>query len=578
MARAWLRPMRSCAVAVLLLAGCAGPAAPDAARVADQPSRAMATVYGAAGRVSGSLAVLDTGNGRWMIDCGAEMLETTGPDSPPAQPPTAPPDSLPVDPKTITAAFITHAHTDHVGRLPLLVEGGFRGPIFLTPATAELLPVMLHMQVRYDRGRTRDWAWSRQSLERARAGGRLLSVHWHAACRYRAAIAPANLRSAQCSLDALADRFQREGQPVQVAPCQRCAEEEVAAIVACCRRVEYERPWEVARGVRVTLRDAGHIPGSASVLFEVTVEGRERRVLFSGDVGNDLSALFAGPRPAPAADAVFLETTYGPTLRDPSVLEERAEFRRAVGEAVRRGHVAWIPVFALDRTQKILYELHVAQRERLLPDGVPIYCASSTARELTVVYRKHQQAGWFREEVASDPEAWSPRGLRASASLPKNLPRPCVLLTTSGMMDQGWSRQMVDRLLPDEAVSVFLVGYQEPSSPGGLLKKAVGLMAEGTRDQAGRAPPAAKRPRDPVLELDGRRIAVRAAVRAYRCFSGHADAKEMDAWLARVPPNAPLILVHGGPWELSARAAQLRDRGRKRVVVAAPGRPIDLLE
>jgi metallo-beta-lactamase family protein len=353
--------------------------------------------------------------------------------------------------------------------------------------------------------------------------------------------------------------------------------------MALCRRIGYDKPMEVAPGVSVTMLYAGHIPGAASVLFEMRVGEKKRRVLFSGDVGNDLSPLFAGPKPAPDVDAVFVETTYGPTLRDPSVNEERAQFRRAVGEAVDRGRVAWIPLFALDRTQKILHELRLAQKEGTLSERVPIYCTSSTALEITAIYRQHRQDGWFRDSVASDPLAWSPGGLRKSPGLPKNLPRPSVLLTTSGMLDNGPSRTLVSRLVPDKSTAIFLVGYQDPASPGGMLMKAAGLLREGTRDQASLTRAAAGLPSDnakkpqaaAVLELDGQ-IPVRAAVRYFRCFSAHGDAKDMDAWLSKIHRGATVILVHGGPWELTTRAEQLIKQGWRDVRIAKPGEPIEL--
>lgn len=562
----------------------AQPPAPSAPAIPAAPSRLVATVYGGAGQVSGSLSVLDTGNARWMIDCGSYSPEGEGVKIERQQRAVQQSASLPVDPRSIAALFLTHAHTDHAGRIPLLVEAGFRGPIYLTGATADLLPPMLRMQIRYDESRVRVWCWSKQARERAAGGQRSLNVHWHANCRYRASIAPANLDTARATLDELESRLHRDDSELRVTVCQRCVEEEVAAILALCRRLPYGQRLELAPGVTVQLRYAGHIPGSASVLFDVAISGRTRRVLFSGDIGNDLSPLFAGPQPATAVDAVFIETTYGDTFRDPSVLEERAQFRRLVGEVVRRSDVAWIPVFALDRTQKILHELRLAQQEKSLSEQVPIYCSSPTALELTSLYRQHQQDGWFRDAVARDPAAFQPAGLRRSDHMPKNLPRPCILLTTSGMIENGWSRRLLDRLAPETWATIFLVGYQDPLSPGGLLKKTMGLMREGSRDQANmpapvgvqtpRAPDAGRAP--PVLDLSGQKIPVRASVRAYRCFSGHADAKEMDAWLAKVPRNAAVTLVHGGPEELRTRAAQLVRQGWKNVRIAKPGEPIEL--
>jgi metallo-beta-lactamase family protein len=254
-----------------------------------------------------------------MIDCGSSAPEREGEKEDRPGPDAKQPAALPVDAASVAAVFLTHAHSDHVGRLPLLVEAGFRGPIYLTDATAELLPLMLRMQVRYDEARPRNWAWSKQAYERARSGERPVTVHWHADCPYRGAISRENLDLARLSLGELTARFARQDPAVDASLCRRCGEAEVASIVALCRRVGYDKPMEVAQDVSVTMLYAGHIPGSASVFFEVRVGEKKRRVLFSGDVGNDLSPLFAGPRPAPDVDAVFVETTYGPTLRDPSV-------------------------------------------------------------------------------------------------------------------------------------------------------------------------------------------------------------------------------------------------------------------
>lgn len=563
------------AVAVAWLNGCAtGQPSPE-------PSKVVVVVHGAAGEVGGSLSVLDTGNGRWMIDCGAEAPEREGGDSPKQTSDRLA--TLPVESRSITAVFLTHAHTDHVGRLPLLVEDGYSRPIFATRATLELLPVMLRMQIRYDEGRKRKWSWSMGSLERSQRGQKPTTVHWHSACRYRAAISPENLRSVTASLDELGRRFEQDAPGVEIRLCQRCVQEETASILALCRPLEYDATTEVAPGVAVRLLDAGHIPGSASVLFEVRLAGARRRVLFSGDVGNDLSPLFAGPKPAPDVDAAFIETTYGPTFRDPSVNEERALFRRLVGKAVDRGAVAWIPAFALDRTQRILHELCLAQREGALSPDVPIYCSSPTAAEITAIYKRNRCNGWFRDTLANDPAAWSPSGLRSTPGLPERLPRPSVLLTTSGMLDAGASHALVGKLVPQASAAIFLVGYQEPESAGGRLMKAAGLLPEGTRDLASlktasrpATADAAPKSSTAFLDWDQQKLPVCAAVHYFRCFSAHADAKEMDAWLSKVHRQATLVLVHGGPWELAGRQRQLTQQGWQDVRIAKPGEPIDL--
>lgn len=319
------------------------------------------------------------------------------------------------------------------------------------------------------------------------------------------------------------------------------------------RRWNYGAVIETAPGVRATFLDAGHIPGSASVLMEVTLGERMRRVLFSGDLGNGLSPLQPGPRPVPECDAAFIECTYGTVRREESVKRQRADFRRAVAEAVARGDVVWIPCFALDRTQKILYELHVAQREKLLPERLPIYCPSPTAKEVTAVYNEHRHDGWFGPEIAGDENAFAPNDVRGTVPSFQRLPRPCVILSTSDMLMAQWMRGLLVNLLPETLTSVFLVGYQDPGSAGDLLKQGVG-----------------------EVEIDGGRVPVRAKVRAFQCFSGHGDSADIDAWLTNVSKQATLVLVHGGQEELKTRAEQLRRQGRGRIVIAKPGESLDL--
>ena len=276
-------------------------------------------------------------------------------------------------------------------------------------------------------------------------------------------------------------------------------------------------------------------------------------MLFSGDLGNTLSPLLPGPRPAPPCDAAFVETTYGTAHRGPSVKQQRAEFRRAVAEAVAHGGVVWIPCFSLDRTQKIFYELHLAQQEKLLPEKLPIYCPSPTAREVTALYNAHRQSGWFSPQIAADPLSFTPSEVHTTVPSAKRLPHPCIIISTSDILLTEWMRRLLSGLLPEPSTAVLLVSYQDPDSAGGLLKQG-----------------AAK------LDIDGQAVPVRAKVQSFQCFTGHGDATDIDAWLADVPQTATIVLVHGDKEELDARAAQLRQQGRRRVIVARPGETINL--
>ncbi len=528
------------------------------ANAGEAPSKLVVTCWGAAGWVSGSLHLLDTGNGRWMIDCGtvfAEGPQTDGWERDEAQSGSeARFTPIPVEAAGIDALLLTHAHADHCGRVPLLVNSGFSGPIIATQATFALLGPMLGNAVRFDLHQPRAWIWSDRSRANAQREGRRLTVHWQE-CGYATKIADRNRATLTATGEKLEEHLAGLVPPLKATFCRMCIKAEVDSIMGRVRTVEYREPIRLAPGVRAGLLDAGHIPGSASVMMEVELGGNRFRILFSGDLGSDLSPVLAGPSPAPNADAVFVEATYGAARRGPEVAGERDRFRRQVGEVVRRNGIAWIPCYALDRTQRILYELHLAQREELLPDTLPIYCASPTAKEITALYRDNRRAGWFRDAVAGDAEAFSPREVLTTIPSHAKLPKPCIVISTSDMVYTAWMQSLLRQLLPEASTAVLLVGYCDPRSAAGRLKA-------GARE----------------LSIDGQATPVAAAVHSFGCFSGHGDATDIDRWLGNIAPSAPIFLVHGAPEELSARADQLRELGRRSVHVPEPGRPIDLIE
>lgn len=487
-----------------------------------------------------------------MVDCGAFFPDGEGGEAEyEAEQLSA---TLPVGAAAVDALLLTHAHSDHCGRVPLLVNSGFRGPILATPPTARLLEPMLGSAVRFDRQQERTWAWSERSRAKAQRTGRHLTIHWRD-CRFAQSIAPHNLATETGNAADLDRRLAQFERPVAPMLCRECIKAEVGAILDQVRRVEYEEPIYLAPGVRAGLLDAGHIPGSAGVVLEVELDGERWRVLFSGDLGADLSPVLAGPRPAPNVDAVFVEATYGDTRREPAVRGEREQFRRRVGEAVARGGVVWIPCFALDRTQRILYELRLAQEEGLLPESLPIYCPSPSAKDITAIYRENRQAGWFRDDVAENADAFTPREIVTTVPSPAKLPRPCILISTSDITYTEWMRTMLRALLPEASTTMLLVGYSDPHTAAGRLKAGV-----------------------EELMVDGQPTSVAAAVHAFGCFSGHGDATDIDRWLGNIAPSAPILLVHGGPEELQLRAAQLRETGRRSVHIPEHGKPIDLVE
>ena len=542
-----------------------------------------ATVYGAAGRVGGSLTIIEADQGRWMVDCGSYYPDGNGTALERAAAAEKLNQELPLHSTSVDGLFLTHAHIDHIGRTLLLVRNGYSGPIYLTAATAVLAPVMLRSQARYDSSRTRKWSWSRRS----KVPNSYIKCHWEEECEWISKIADKNLATRICSLADLEATIR----PIAAFACKVCADIEVARVSRLFQVHGYGVPFYPANGVEAILLDAGHIPGSASVLLNITTTKGLKKILVSGDLGNNLSNLFKGPDPAPPVDAVIVETTYGSKSRDQKVENEFEQFRHAVANAVTNSGRVWIPAFALDRTQKILNQLAIAQAEGVLLKDIPIYCYSPTAKEISRLYREKLDPNCFRPEIVSNPKSFSPVGLiegfpdseddqskdRRHIKAPRG---PCILITTSGMMDSAFSEALLPELMGDVKTSIFLVGWQDPKSPGGQLK-ALQLIAEKNKKQDSQSPEELKAMmiamwiwfwEDPKsISFKGTNYIVRAALKKFDCFSGHGDSHDIDSWLDRSARGIPLVLVHGDGEKLQSRFEDLTEKGWTDVRIARPG-------
>jgi metallo-beta-lactamase family protein len=334
---------------------------------------------------------------------------------------------------------------------------------------------------------------------------------------------------------------------LEVSPCKVCASEQAKGIEERFVTLSFgERP-RITRGVHATFLQAGHIPGSASIFIEIERLGKTTRVLFSGDLGNDFSRLQRGPPPAPEADFFFVESTYGAARSGIDPLTELQRFHQEISERISNQEgIVWIPAFALDRTQKILYEIEFLKKEGKIPKDTPVYCPSPLAKEITGIYHENKARGWFKDSVSEteDPFGWERGPLQFRLPRGKEKMRPHILVTTSGMMGQAYSRSLLAELLPKNNVSLLIVGYQSDGTPGREIE-------EGAR----------------FLEIDGRSIPVNAKVLKFHCFSGHASAEQIDRWLKHIDKDVPLFLVHGEPESLKVRQNDLAEKGHSDVKI-----------
>ena len=480
------------------------------------------TFYGGAGHVGGSCALVESGGYRMLVDCGSAYgvdHSTTN-----AQGKSA----FAFDPATINCLLLTHAHQDHAGRVPELVQAGFRGTICATAPTRDLLALAWPSQVLYDESVRRNWR------------GRSRKVHWRADCEWGSKIAAHNRRSftgTRAELDEHMVKMSPEASALSA--CHVCLEQEVAAILAEFKCAPYGVSTKIGP-FTVTFRPVKHIPGSSAIYI---AEGTNTLV-FSGDLGTPRSHFVREIEPARKADAVFVESTYGDASAggDAASEAEYARFRTEVGETVRCGGIAWVPAFALDRSQRVLYEISQGMSRGEIPADAPVYMLSSTARNITRAYIEHPE--WFDVDVASVSNLFSRTKSRFSPT--KHVKGGGILLTTSGMMDAGSSLTLLPSLATDPAVRVCLVGYQSPGTHGHSLRTGAKEIAVG-----------------------GQKVPVRCAVSSYSCFGGHGDATENDAWLVN-NRKSRIFLIHGDADALATRRQGLVSRFGSAVEVVEP--------
>ena len=502
----------------------------------------VVTYYGGAEGVSGSLAVIRTRDGNFILDCGSFYPE--GEDEPDQLKAIANRhnQTLPRNVTNAHALLLTHAHADHIGRVPLLVRRGFAGSIYSTDATKQLSEVMLEMGIRWEAMNLRQWEWS------GRSEGDFVVVHWNK-CEWQKRINNRNRRQFSGDIDSLRKQVQRIDSK-SISPCKICARIELKTIMRLFSTIEESKRTSLTENVSAEFFNSSHIPGAVSIMFYVKHNERYQRVLFSGDVGSDSSALIYAPEIPPAADIIFMEATYGASNQVDNSYQQRREFRQQIVDSLRRNNIVWIPAFALDRTQKILHELYLIQKEHpdLLND-IPVYVPSPSANNFTDIYIKNIANGWFRSGITTS----SFEKVKQISHLPLDaeFAGPMIIITTSGMMDNVLSNQLIPALGTNADVDIYIVGYQSPITEGAHI-----------RDNR-------------LVTIDGKEIEIKASVFSTAAFSGHGRASDMDIWLSNQSKETPIYLLHGDREALMERQRDLMDKGWQNVHIAKISEPIN---
>lgn len=460
------------------------------------------TLHGAAGEVTGSAYLIETSRARVLLDFGMFQGGAR------AEEKNCVPEGL--APAGLDAVLLTHAHLDHTGRLPLLIKGGFQGPIYATDATRDLAGLIMH-----DSAKVQQYDIERVNRKRQRAGETPLEPLYH--------------------------------------------HEEVERTLALFQRVEYERPFRVAEGIAGRFVEAGHMLGSASIQLTIEEGARNRKVVFSGDVGPHGLALVRDAVPLKQADLVFLESTYGDRNHKPPK-ETLNEFREIIEGAVGRGTRILVPAFAVGRTQQILFHL-----EELFCAGTvkrfPVYLDSPMAIAATTLYQQHPDL--FDEEardlerrcgaIRQNPHVRTCRTPNESMAL-NDAPGPCLIMAGAGMCNAGRILHHLRHGLWRAETVVLIVGYQAEGSLGRLL-------VDGAKE----------------VSIFGEKIAVKAAIHTLNGFSAHAGQCELLDWFNHLAPSAPrVVLTHGEPRGREPLAELIERRHGLKPVLPGQGDVIEL--
>ena len=385
----------------------------------------------------------------------------------------------------VKALLITHCHIDHVGRIPYLIAAGFRGPIYCSQPTAQLLPLVLEDAVAV--GISKDRELITQFIELIKS--RLIPVPYK--------------------------RW-------QVVPLGD----------------------DSGNRLRIKLHPAGHILGSAYIECDVRHAGQSRRIVFSGDLGGPYTPLLPAPKSPYQADVLILESTYGDRLHE-GRRQRKQQLIELIGRCLQNSGVILIPAFSIGRTQELLYELediihqhkNQAVAKGLIWQDMDIIVDSPLANRFTEVYQKLKPF-WDAEAKAKERKGRHPLAFEqlitvdnhqdhlAAVAYLKRTAKPCIVIAASGMCAGGRIVNYLKALIEDERTDILLVGYQAAGTPGR------DIQVYG--------------PKHGYVELDNRRYTVKAGVYTLRGYSAHADRDSLIGFVKRMRKKPKEIrLIHG---------------------------------
>lgn len=430
------------------------------------------TFIGATHEVTGSCYYLEAAGKKFLVDCGMEQ----GPDYYENQ-------DIPVKGSDLDFVLLTHAHMDHSGNLPAIYAKGFQGPIYATQATCHLCDIML----------------------RDSAHIQMFEAEW----RNR--------------------KGRRQGKP-EFVPAYTM--EDAMGVIQNFVPCPYEKTIKPAEGISVRFVDAGHLLGSASIEVIIQEDGKEKKIVFSGDIGNLNQPLIKDPVYLHDADYVVMESTYGDRSHG-----DRPDYVSMLAEVIQhtfdRGGSVIIPSFAVGRTQEMLYFIRQIKAEGRVHghDNFKVYVDSPLANEATTIFNEHIYDCFDEEAMALVKKGINPLmfpGLKTSItsddSRAINFDEDCkVIISASGMCDAGRIKHHLKHNLWNPNNTILFVGYQAIGTLGRAL-------IEGATE----------------VKLFGETVSVGAEIRQMPGVSGHADVNGLMTWIKAFKEKPQKVFVTHG--------------------------------
>ncbi len=460
------------------------------------------TFFGAAREVTGSMHLVETAGQRILLDCGMHQGHRAQAAQQNAH--------LPFDPRTVTAAILSHAHIDHSGDLPVLVRGGFQGDVHCTPATRDLADLML-----------RDSAHIQEQ-----------------------------------DAEYLNRKKSRHGLP-PIEPLYTV--EDAVQAIRHLVGYAYHHPSDLDGGGQICFLDAGHILGSAITLLELNDQGRTIRLGYTGDLGRKETLILPDPEIVRSIDYLIIESTYGDREHGP-ISESEEMLARTVRDTVMRGGKVVIPAFAVERTQEIVYALHLKTQAGQIPQ-VPVFVDSPLAIDATEVYRLHLDdlREPLRRELMAHDDPFGFGQLRYTRPVEESkkinaIQGPAIIISANGMAEAGRILHHIKNTIEDERNTILFVGYQAQNTLGRRL-------VDGAKQ----------------VTIFGDLFTVRAQIEMVSGFSAHADRSGLLEWVMSAKENLKgVFVVHGEEQAALAFADALRAQGDFTVTVPQPNQTIEL--